>query len=92
MIQTITKDDFRNAFFHMNRNENFSYEGLGALYDFLEECDPNHELCVITLCCEFYEDSIENTLKEYDLESLEELEENTIVVWHDDKSVLYRAY
>ena len=44
MKKEIHKSDFRDAFHDMNRANNFSYEGLGVLYDFLEECDPDSEL------------------------------------------------
>ncbi len=58
MKQTIYLSDFREAFIHMGRGKQFSYDGLEALFDFLEECeDPNDEmeLDVIALCCEFSE-------------------------------------
>ncbi len=92
MKQTISKGEFRDAFFHMKRNDNFSYEALGALYDYLEDLDEDYELDVIALCCEFTEDTIENTLKEYRLKSLEELQENTVVVWDEGTRVLFLRY
>ena len=92
MKQTISKSDFRDMFVRFNRVDNFSYEGLGALYDHLEEIDEDYDLDVIGLCCEYAEDSIENVLKEYNLESLDELNDETLVVWSDDVSVLYVQY
>ena len=62
MKQTINIYDFERAFETMNRNENFSYEGKKALFEYLEEyedsCDQEIELDVIALCCEYteYED------------------------------------
>lgn len=89
MKKAISKSDFRDAFIGCGRKEQFSYDGLGELYDWLEESYDDYELDVVGLCCEFAEDEIANVLKEYDLESLEELVEKTIVVWNDDTNVLY---
>lgn len=92
MKQTITKSDFHDAFIRMGRKKDISYEARSALYDWLEELEPEYELDVIALCCEFSEDSIKNVLENYNLESLDELNDNTIVIWHDDENVLYQAY
>jgi len=54
MYQTITKSDFRDAFVAMDRQNQFSYDGLGVLYDFLEDNEYG-ELDVIGLCCDFAE-------------------------------------
>ncbi|MCD6162597.1 MAG: hypothetical protein J7K40_09325 [candidate division Zixibacteria bacterium] len=56
MKQTVSLGDFRDAFQKMGRGDNFSYEGLEALYDFLEECEgEDYELDVIALCCAYSE-------------------------------------
>ena len=61
MIQTINVSDFRAAFHSMGRKDQFSYEGLGALFDYLEEFDGgSYELDVIALCCDYSEDSPED--------------------------------
>jgi hypothetical protein len=63
MVQTINTHSFRDAFSKMGRKDQFSYEGLGALFELLEELNEGrtYELDVIGLCCEFseYEDHIE---------------------------------
>ena len=41
MIQTITKSDFTTAFHKMGRGNNFTYEGLIALYDYLEDYEDS---------------------------------------------------
>lgn len=96
MKQTITFQDFRDAFRNYNRKDNFSYEGLEALFEYLEQYEQDSgqelELDVIALCCDYNEDSIENTLKEYNLETLEDLQDATPVIWHDDENVLYQAF
>ena len=89
MRQTITKEDFRDAFFRTGRKDQFSYEALGALYDHLEELDENYDLDVIALCCEYAEESIEEACKNHNVESVDELE---CVVWEDGTDVLYAQY
>ena len=59
MKKTIDIHQFRQAFADYNRKDNFSYDGLGALYDWLEdyseETGHDVELDVISLCCDFTE-------------------------------------
>ena len=64
MYQTISQWDFVRAFTEMNRETNFSEEGRIALFDFLEEVNPNSELDVIAICCDFTEYSNLNELKQ----------------------------
>jgi hypothetical protein len=68
MIQTINVSDFRAAFHSMGRADQFSYEGLGALFDFLEEVVPDFDLDVIALCCEYSEETVEQIADSYGLE------------------------
>ena len=57
MKQTISKSDFRDAFRKCGRGEQFSYEALGAMFDYLEEIEESGggelELDPIACCCEF---------------------------------------
>ena len=59
MKQTISVNDFRDAFIKYGRNDNFSYDGLGALFDYLEGYEDNRgeemELDVVALCCDYIE-------------------------------------
>lgn len=55
MIKTITEWDFVNSFDEMNRSENFSVAGRKALFELLEEVNPDSELDVIAICVEFSE-------------------------------------
>ena len=76
--------DFKNEFKKI-RPDNFSYDGLTALYDYLiqyeEDCGTELELDPIAYCCEFSEyDSFEDVKKNYNVEDLEHLEQNTIVL------------
>lgn len=59
MKQTVSKSDFRDAFVACGRKDSFSYEGLGALFDWIEEmdegCGTEMELDPIAICCDFSE-------------------------------------
>ena len=85
MKQTVDFYQFRNAFEAM-RPENFSYEGLRCLFDYLEtfEVDTGEEieLDVIAICCDFSEDHWETIAKHYDvaLDEAADDEENVDVV------------
>ena len=84
MKQTMNEFDFKNEFKKI-RPDNFSYDGLTALYDHLiqyeEDCDTELEFDPIAYCCEYTEfDSFEDVKKNYDVEDLEHLEQNTTVL------------
>ena len=59
MKQTINSCDFVDAFRAHGRQNQFSYDGLHALFDYLEEMEDamgeEMELDVIALCCDFSE-------------------------------------
>ncbi len=95
MYQTITRSMFHDAFRDMGRLDNFSYAGRDALFDMLEslsEDEKDIELDVIALCCEYAEDSVEQVLKDYNLEKLDDLYGATYVVWSDETTVLYQQF
>jgi len=58
MIKTVNEHMFRDEF-QVYERDNFSYEGLGVLFNYLEEfeeaTDSSIELDVVALCCEFTE-------------------------------------
>lgn len=91
MYQTINFSNFYDAFQSI-RPENFSGEGLNVLFDYFEQWDEKIELDVISICCDFTECSIKEVLKDYNLESLEELEQNTTVLKVDDNTIIYQNY
>jgi len=83
--------DFRRAFTDYDRADQFSYDGLGALFDWLSEmandCTEPYELDVIALCCEFteYSDLAEIQAKHWlaEIDSIEDLYDHTIVIEFD---------
>ena len=59
MYNEISFNEFVDAFRDMNRENNFSYDGLKALFDYLEEYEESTgtqlKLDVIALCVEYTE-------------------------------------
>ncbi len=92
MYKRLTFSDFRDEFTDYGRSDQFSYDGLKALYEYLEDfyesSGEEFELDVIALCCEFTEyDSIEDYLNDYssniDREDYDEEEEYYEAVLED---------
>ena len=84
MKETINKSQFIDRFRDMNRKENFSYNGLSALYDYLGDIDENYELDVIAICCEYAEyKDLEEFQKDYNKEeypNMESVKDKTEVI------------
>lgn len=99
MKTTVTKTQFKDKFKEMGREDNFSYAGLGALFDWLEqlEMDTGKEMefdCV-ALCCDFSEYGCAfDAAKEYhdecdtEEEALRYLHDNTLVIEFDDGIII----
>lgn len=69
MKQTIDNaSQFRDAFHRAGRGDQFSYEALGLLFDYFEELDPEMELDVIAICCEYAESTPEEIVESYGIE------------------------
>ena len=75
MKTTINFSEFRDLFQKI-RPDNFSYQGLRSLFDYLEDIDPDFELDVIAICCDFSEDSFENIADQYGIELDAEMDED----------------
>lgn len=68
IYQTIDNaSQFRDAFHQAGRKDQFSYEALGLLFDYLENCGSDVELDVIAICCEFSEDTPEAIAENYSI-------------------------
>ena len=89
IVDTITSaGHFRDKFREMGRSDNFSYEGLGALFEWLDDLSDSIgepiELDVIGICCEFSEyASVEECCEQYDSEqisTLDDLADHTLVI------------
>lgn len=90
MINTISLSDFRTAWANSSRSESFSYEGLEVLYNFLEEVDPDFDLDIVALDCDFVEASILDVAKDYsilddvEIETSKDIIDGEIVITIDD--------
>ena len=87
MKETITKYQFIDWFRSSdNYRNNFSYDGLGALFDYIEELENDMgediEFDPIALCCEYSEyESFEELKDDYDdIESMDDLQDWTTVI------------
>ena len=99
MIRTINEYDFIDAFHKMGKEENFSRNGLIALYEELKMVENDIgkpiELDVIALCCEFTE---YNNLDEFeadygeDYETIEDIQNATTVIMIDDDSFIIQQF
>ena len=59
---------FRDEFRQCGRGDQFSYEALGLLFNYFEEIDPDYDLDVIAICCEYAEGTIEQIADWYGLD------------------------
>jgi hypothetical protein len=106
MKTTVSIYDFRREF-EQCRPDNFSYEGLSLLFDYIEDLERDsgeeYELDVIGLCCEWNEDTPENIAADYsiDIEDdgnalanvLDHLNDETMVAGVTDAgTIVYLAY
>lgn len=93
ILKEVSKSDFIEEFKEYNRQDNFSAQGLCALYDYLESM-YNEELAyildVIDLCCTYTEyTSIEELKETYpDIESIDDLYCYTTVVIDEDDCII----
>lgn len=63
----LSVDDFVREFSEHGREDNFSYYGLKALYEYLSDISEEvpYELDVIAICCEYSEYSLEDAVSTY---------------------------
>ena len=98
MKETMNKTYFVSRFMDI-RPDNFTYNGLEVLFDYLEayEEDTGEELEFdpIALCCDFSE---YQNLKEFqddygnEYETIEDIEYNTVVIPIDDDSFIIQNW
>ena len=95
IVQRMNVYSFRDAFSKMGRKDQFSYEGLGALFYLLDEINggKTYELDVIGLCCDFREyeslEELQNDYKDLNIEKWEDIEDHTIATTFRKRSNIY---
>ena len=71
MIQAVNFSDFCAAFHAHDRDDQFSYVGKRALFDYLEELGEHGgeqiELDVIALCCDYIEMPVDDIVDDYSI-------------------------
>ena len=92
MKQTINFYDFQKAFQDLRPNS-FSYQGLRALFEYLEDSEESTgeeiEFDVIALCCDFIEyESAEEYHKDYSEHAIEDY----LATTSDSGSLIFHAH
>lgn len=95
---------FRDAFNAAGRGQQFSYDALGLLFDYFEEIEPDMELDVVAICCEYIEATIPEIARDYSIDIpagatpedeweivVEWLNENTFVVGSVEDKIVYAS-
>lgn len=72
MKQTVTFQDFKDAFRAYNRLNHFSWEGLEFMFHYLEELEQDtgteFELDVIGICSDYCEQTPEEIIQDYGID------------------------
>lgn len=80
MKTTVSRYEFERAFVDAGRKDQFSYEALGLLFDYFEEYEESTgeeiELDVVAVCCEYYEDTLEDIANNYGIDLVDVDEED----------------
>ena len=95
MKQSINVYQFERAFKNMDRGDQFSYDGLKALFGYLEEYEEDVELDVIALCCEYAEyDSLKEFQADYgdEYDDIDEIENHTQVIPVSSESFIIQQF
>ena len=97
MKETVTVYRFRDAFKQSDTyKNNFSYEGLHALFEYIEEVEDDigeeFEFDMVGICCDYTEyDDIEDFNEQYSHEkdgyTLDDIREETVVIEIPDYSI-----
>ena len=95
MRTTVNESAFRDAF-RAVRPDNFSWEGLGILFNYLEELEKEFgeetELDVIALCCDYSEDFFRDIAENYAIDIPEDYDDkealDAVVEYLNDHSVV----
>ena len=109
IVNTISNvSQFRDCYHRAGRDNQFSYDGLEILFDYLDQLsdDINEpmEMDVIAICCDYAEDTAEGIASDYDMDvdGLDDvevldaviamLEDNGAYVGSTDESIVYRQF
>ena len=72
IVQTLNKYSFVEAFKQSSRKDQFSYEALSAIFEYLEDYSESTgepvELDIVAICCDFCEQSWQSIASDYSIE------------------------
>jgi hypothetical protein len=73
---------FCDAFYYASRRNQFSYDGLTILFNWLNENYPDYDLDVVQLCCDYAESTPDQLAEAYAIEGdvIEYVNHNSIVL------------
>ena len=98
MYLELNKSQFRDLFHTLNRQDAFSYEALGALYDYLSDAEF-YSVDVIGLCGDWTEvnpcisEELGTELSNKERQDyIDELEKHTTVLVVNHNVVLYQSF
>lgn len=96
IYEEVNQSHFIDAFKSI-RPDNFSYEGLKALYGYFEELseDQNIELDVIAICCDFTEyETLADFNRDYgkNFDDIEEIFDFTQVIMVDNEKFIIQNF
>ena len=100
MKKTVSLQDFREDFKNYGRGNQFSYDGLTALFYYLLDCEEDSseeiELDVIVFCCDYTEyENLEEFKKDYssrEYKDIKSIEDDTCLIMIDDKRFIIRNF
>lgn len=84
----ITRESFRDLFAKYGRQNQFSYEGINALYDELEDAHAgDYSIDIVSLCCDYAEyasfEEFKRETGETKYKNVKELAEAQTVIKYD---------
>ena len=103
LVKTVNFNDFLEEFRNYGREDQFSYEGKKALYDYLNDLSKdigeNIELDIIGICCDFTEyGSLKEFVNDYsytigeDINDIEDIRYYTTVIPIDSQSFIIQSF
>lgn len=95
IYQELNVYEFRDAFNKMGRGDQFSYDALSAIYEYLNDIGEDYGLDVIAICCDFTEyESIEAFTEDYngDHSSWDEVAQETLVLKLENDGAVVQQY
>ncbi len=103
LVKIVGFNDFLEDFRRLGRENQFSYEGKKAIYDYLEELSEDLgesiELDIIGICCDFTEyGSLEDFSNDYgytigeDINNIEDVEDYTVVIPINSQSFIIQNF